>query len=1122
MKQPYSASFTVKSEPNSRDYAPFGKYIEYGTTRSRESCPICGTGHRRGKKAGCSTPNDGDMIFCKREINYSQGDTLNGYWFIGTADGTGWGKWGRERERDWKRDRPDRSREYAEAAERDRLEKIERAKTAADLDREYQFRIRNHPLSEAHHANLVKRGFNDADIERIGAYTLIGRLYVPIENLEGLKVGAQYKDPRGGYKWGRAGDNYTKEHGELPIAHWGDRDNPARILFVEGTGFKPYLTSKKFPRDLVLGAAGGQFAGSPKQIEQVLLRYPDAKLVLYPDGGSEFNPGVVGQYNRLFELVADREIAIGYWTQTNKSDGDIDEIGEGVEIKYISVDRWKSITKDGLHAVELGTIGAANKRGAIERAERYLSQLPVPKSASINFVSSGVGTGKTHQLADLFARWESAHPDGRTILLGYRNGLLEQLCARLNVTNWRVGNGMEKTAIAHERRIAIVVDSILKLDLTDIPAGTLIVMDEVEAVLNHLATGGTTKSRAAEIQARVTAIIERALAMGGAVIGLEDSITNVSIDGMRSLLGNKCPIDLTINNHERFNWDVSIGGGQPSNFVELLIARLMAGERLIVPTSSQGFGEALDRLVLAHISGIEGKIERVDARTINDKKALIADPVGYLRERGTQLLILSPTVESGFSIDDAAIDPLFDRVMAFFANLDTRTHKQMLARYRSDCPREVFALTKGCESVGDTGRDYRAALKIYRAIAQGTALEQGYGRIENNAIGEAWNTLDLQFKARAALSAAHLREYLRKELIDCGHRVSVVDWADVADEYKRTHGITIDWDVAAGLAEVKEEIKDAEALALFEADGTKLTVDGANNVLGSSGTSYEQKIVARKTLLHDRLPGISLSYDLIRDCVVEGRGRYLGQVELSYLIDKPDLAYALDRERLAKQLANPHVLYSRVPKYSQRVRVLFPIHAALLDLASGREYRDGDAAIETIAKYARSHSYDFWSLFSLNMRDSKESDRAIANKVLKRLGYETRRVRQLGTGTARISVYAIVNADCVHRAEIYKSLEIKHRETIERARLMELPDRHKLFNKEKPLLKSLCLTPPQSLETMPSNSYSQEQIAEVARELESSIGHFHNLIKIHNKYPADLIELAIELLPEDRKREATW
>lgn len=1079
------------------------------------ACPICQQINK-----GCDLAPSG-IIHCRKS---HPDDRVEGYRSISNRyTGIGCSQWVEgSQKKEWSLDewREQKERERARENRLKRERKLRRdiQGSAEEIDREYQ-KLSKLSVDPWGLKQFTSRGLCAADIKSIGAYTKNGNLYLPIPNLDGLKVGAQYKSPGGGYRWDRAGNNHTKKHDELPLAFWGNRENPSQIIFVESTGFKPYIASKMFPSALVIGASGGLFASSPNQIAEALTRYPSASLVLMPDAASMFNLHVKTQYDRLFELINKdgqiRPLSVGWWNQYSKKDGDIDEI-DSTQIELVEIDRnrWDRITKDALHWAEIGSVSNLN---AILRSEQYLSQLQLPKSGSINFVSSGVGTGKTHQLADLFARWEAAHPDGRTLLLGYRNGLLEQLCARLNITNWRVGHGMESAALSTEKRVAIVVDSILNLDLADIPAGTLIVMDEIEAVLKHLATGGTTKLRAAEIQARVTAIIERALATGGAVIGLEDSITNVSIDGMRSLLGNGYPIDLTINNHERFNWDVSIGGGNTGDFVELIIARLMAGERLIVPTSSQVFGEALEMLATSHISGIEGKIERVDAKTINDKKALIADPVGYLRARGTQLLIFSPTVESGFSIDDGGVDPLFDRVIAFFANLDTRTHKQMLARYRSDCPREIFALTKGCEATGETGRDYRAALKIYRNIANTTALEQGYGRIENNAIGEAWNTLDLQFKARSALSAAHLREYLRKELIDCGHRVEVVDWSIVAGEYERTHGITIDWDVATGLAEVKAEIKDAEALALFEADGTKLTVEGAHCTIGSSITSYEQKIVARKTLLHDRLPGISLSYDLIRDCVVEGRGRYLGEVELAYLIDKPELAQALDREQLAKQLANPHVLYSRVPKYSQRVRVLFPIHAALLDLASGREYRDGDGAIESIAKYARSHSYDLWSLFGLNMRGSKESDRAIANKVLKRLGYQSRRVRQIGTGKNRISIYAIVNGACEHRAEIYKSLEIKHRETIARAKLVELPARHKLFSKEKPLLKTLCLTPPQSLDNASSLGLSENLIAEILESLTLAAAWPEFLPEIIAQHSIETVRFVSTLLPIDSR-----
>jgi hypothetical protein len=469
---------------------------------------------------------------------------------------------------------------------------------------------------------------------------------------------------------------------------------------------------------------------------------------------------------------------------------------------------------------------------------------------------------------------------------------------------------------------------------------------------------------------------------------------------------------------------------------------LMAGERLVIPTTSQAFGESLERIVLARLPEMEGYIERVDAKTVGNCGDLIKDPSGYLKKAQTKLLILSPTVESGFSIEDKI--PwvlLFDRVMAYFTNLDTRSHIQLLSRYRSNCPREIFANTKGAETGESRGRDPVKLLKVRKQIADTTALSQGIGRIPATTQGDVWNRLDAEFSARSALSAKYLREYLETELASRGHRLTPVEWAEVRAQVIIDHNLPYisSEELASQYKGIKVSLEIEESQKMADVDGLSLTPAQAIAILHSSYSTYEQKIQAKKSQLHHDLPEANLTQEFILEAILQRRGAYRRECELAWLLDKPELAKLIDKNILTSQLDQPHILFARVPKHRQKVDLLVPIAQHLEDLATGREYTADDSAVVAIQAFALKHSYLFWALFGLTIKteeiDSigKRQHTAIAtvNKILKKLGYKSEVIRKEGGRNEQIRVFGVTNSECPNRQTIYQALALKYKMHVE-------------------------------------------------------------------------------------------
>ncbi|MCY7337982.1 MAG: hypothetical protein LH613_17510, partial [Chamaesiphon sp.] len=803
--------------------------------------------------------------------------------------------------------------------------------------------------------------------------------------------------------------------GELPIQVTGKPSKKKIAYLAEGT-LKSKLAAFKHD-EYFIGASSGNFSGSPVQVKAALEGIKTVVITL--DGGDVTNPARMAHWQRQCEFLGSLGVKVKFlwWGQWTKANSDVDEISVKKFTNAKMVDLEYFLKLPAQAAQRIADRLLFNKLSTLSlpvdhtRSEEYLSGIPSLNPGTIGFVRSPCNSGKTEQLSHFIEEWETRYPKGKTIVPGYRNGLLDQLRKRLNIPSYRVGYGQDDAAINEFKKVALCLDSILKLHLDSIPANSLVILDEFEAILAHGTLGGTLGNKRAKVQAHLVAILDRVLSTGGAVIGLEDNLTDVSINGILDLLNRKYPYEILKNDVEKFHWDVNSGGGNPAHFIGLIIDRLKRGENLIVPSSSQRFLEALERMVLKQMPDLKNAVTRLDAKTAPVLHDLLTDPDGWLLKHPTRLLLLSPTVESGFSIKLNTLEPWFDRVMAYFVSLDTRAQIQMLSRDRSNCPRDIFVSSMGAEAGSARGRDPVALLKMRKAIANETSLLHGTGTIPMGNQGEVWNRLDAEFSARSALSAKYLAEYLETELVDRGHNVTQIDWETIRLQENAQSKIE-DAIASQELADIYKETKGVilgeENKILTDSDGKKLAVPQAHSILHSSGSTYEQKQQAVKCLLHERLPMADLAEEFLMRAWTQDKGLYLKQCEMSWLLDHPDLAEHIDRAMFASQIQQPHVLYSQTTKLAQRVKLLRGLLPYVNDLATGREYLKADEAVAEIQKYALKYSKGFFNLFNLNIKEetslgkgngagsTQNSSIATANKILKLFGYIPISVRRVG------------------------------------------------------------------------------------------------------------------------------
>lgn len=906
-------------------------------------------------------------------------------------------------------------------------------------------------LSDRHRQDMLDRGWTPGLIELSNARSASRGRIIPITTAEGLMVGSQViGDIKTWY--GATGTNHLLETGELPLAVI-QPPNPHQTIDKLGkvTGYiahtesvcdKPWLCA--YSRNYItFGSSniGSQPKDLERSIDTIKTKYgwDDVKHILMADGGSLINKGVMLTYRKLHEQIKalGGELSVGWWGQYTKSVGDVDEISSDVDIKLISFEKFERYGVDRQQYLELTQLSIEPTE---VRNERFLSAF-TPKPGMITFISSACATGKTEQVISVVQQWRSNDPEGRIIDITPLNSIRESHQKRLGLPEWRVGSGQDDAAINNNWGVSICFDSLLRLQLESIPPKSLLILDESEAGLKHSALGGTLGLNAASIQAHITQMIAWVLATGGAVVCLEDNLTDLSVQGLLDLTGNRYPYELITNEYQPFKWEVSIGGGDNEGYLSSLLGRLANGERVFCPNSSQKAGEAIDRLVKEYLPELTTKLWRLDAKTSPDLGALLANPNEWMKDRDVRLLTGSPTIQSGFNLSTNQ----FDRTVARFTNLDTRAHIQMLHRDRSNAPRDIFTSKRGAEAKGLS----KSAAKLERLnqdIAQRVSLAHGYGKLNTNRVGDVWNRLNAQFAAREALSGTYLEDYLRCDLLERGHTVKPANWQ--ADE--RFKGCD------ARFKQIKGEILIEENKILFDADGRSLKVADAVAILHSSSVPFEIRQQAKKTLLHDELPGVEFSEEFLMETYTRNRGEYLRECKLNFFLDKPDLAKSLDRDSFEKQLNQPHLINSNVPKLTLKIDLLAPIAQQLEDLATGRKYRADDPAVLAIQACGMKNQRLFEMLFDLfiDIDAGRNSAIGTVNKILKKLGYKSSRVSQIGSTGQRVGVYQVSNSECPHRITIYQALTERYKSYVVNSTQLDTMHR---FSKVDLTLENQCM-----------------------------------------------------------------
>lgn len=376
-------------------------------------------------------------------------ESIPGLQFIGRSKDGLWGKWIPINERN--RSEEERKRwQQDQAFKRQLREQTEAQRRAEALspqerDRHYRNLLSQLTLHPDDRADLLRRGLTSEEIADWGVksverwqklelelpYTLAGVALTgdslnisksgylcPVFDMEGYIVSFQIRlraAENQRYRWlssrsSKHRPNGPTPHlpnGELPLAvHRPIQVTRQAIVLVEGVGAKPFLTARR-REQITVGAAGGQFPSSPQTLKDILDRLTvetNTNLIEFAvDAGMINNERVLERYYATWELLQSwgYEVAILWWGQISKADGDIDELENFACVEAITVEQFKVITQEA--------------DSILNRLLRWISRSPRRQQASATSIPIDKLTDSAiveYELGKRFKTWQTAIQQG--------------------------------------------------------------------------------------------------------------------------------------------------------------------------------------------------------------------------------------------------------------------------------------------------------------------------------------------------------------------------------------------------------------------------------------------------------------------------------------------------------------------------------------------------------------------------------------------------------------------------------------------------------------------------------------------------------------------------------------
>ncbi|MFB6276218.1 MAG: plasmid replication protein, CyRepA1 family [Halothece sp.] len=915
----------------------------------RRPCPACS-----GTKKGCRTNTKTNIVHCRGD------DPSSEYRFL-REDKHGFGmykleaeieEFSEQKKQEWLGEKQ-REREQKQ---RQREQELKQQLPDRKRDRAIRNLLSQLSLTEDHRAQLQARGLTDDQIAEAGYRSVTqwqplnqqvsprlpgvncygnklitpdSGILIPIPNEKGQWVGYQLRrdHPEDGNKYLWSASETKRENrptvknrdDELPLGVWGSRSDDGVVYLCESPGIKPYIASLRLNHP-VIGAAGNNFASSPNALYRALTQLGAKKIVILPDAGAIINRHIHEQIKQAVDLLTNwgyQDIAIAWWGQIEKGDGDIDEISDDAlaSIEHLSTaeyfDKAEQLQRDR-HRRD--TKNAIAKLTNVDKRinKKYFEPkdlADMPEGCHIGWIVGKQDTGKSVTAKSQALK---ARQKGKAVFGNTHRRLLSRLMSR----KWSQDGTYipfveDKGGPQSEIGFTFVINSMHLESQAQFSSndsrlkGAFVFFDEFDQMLDALFNDSTMENRRALIAQNLAKTIQNVVASGGTVFFASADIYDFHKQFVEDIFKQTCniaPKSYTIVNDYnpvaeegcdlRF-YDAEGPDDSPAGIYADTIQLIEEGNKILLQTTSQTVESPystknLEADLRKRFPNL--RILRWDSETNRDPNH---EAFGFAEKLSNDqtvveyydIIIMSPVAETGVSIDDPNGHFDYNSIIFNSGNQDTRAIRQTIRRLRKLVPRLVYVAPRSNSKIGTGKTTPRGVLRDNsRQVTKLKSILLSAGVTEEENELDLGDGDDFQLFLKPWAYSATLKN------------LDFADYRNAAREALEKEGYTIErtsgaydillgYEYSQGYEEAKEELgetRDDNKEAHYEAIVKKSNPDDDRyeQLQNKTDKTADEQLEQEKGFLA-RAYNVDIDYRLVEKHN-EGRKDWLQKLKLHY------------------------------------------------------------------------------------------------------------------------------------------------------------------------------------------------------------------------------------------------
>ena len=335
------------------------------------------------------------------------------------------------------------------------------------------------------------------------------------------------------------------------------------------------------------------------------------------------------------------------------------------------------------------------------------------KNGGLYIDNRGTGSGKTLNMAEIvkLAKYYKAQGE-RVGYISHRVSLSANSSARLTLENYQELKPHDMPDVQY---MAIVANSLAKWHFAAFYEDVdVLFIDEIKQVLEHIAVG-TFDNRE---RAKVLATIKKAIKNARLVICADADLDQTTLNFLKSCGKPIRRIASDISGNAP-KIDKPVIYSDTKTIRDEAIRSAIAGNKLLIHCDTKNETESLKLVLIASgLSESDILVVNSDTKAEPNEALFLKDPDAYLAQYKPRVVLASPTIGSGFSIEKNYFDDVYMLLTGILTPTDIM---QMSARYRpakrlfigfEDKNNRPEATSEGAKLLGDIFINKRLKLAI--------------------------------------------------------------------------------------------------------------------------------------------------------------------------------------------------------------------------------------------------------------------------------------------------------------------------------------------------------------------------------------------------------------------------